>query len=333
MSTTGTAASCALRRGFSPARPARARPPLVATVAPFSATRLGRLSWRQTTPSSSPPTTTRRAAAAGRAADLLDCRSSNPLKPAAARAARRKKKTMKSMSRAVLALLGRRRDRPRLAQNLAKERATSSPPTGAHGGRAQGPEGPRRHVEGAPRTPPSSSPTRSASSRTRSSPTCAPRCTCTSPSTTTPRSSSGSRWSRWASSPRRAGPGVQQNAVITNLDANIGHVEVNLGAGPKTFEVDPKSQLRNFKIGDKVTILIETRDGQPRGRDPDQQAVAASAEAPGRGGGHPGQGPSHRERPHREAVARLQHAVHLEDAPRRPAPPARGGRGPAARSR
>ncbi len=61
--------------------------------------------------------------------------------------------------------------------------------------------------------------------------------------------------------PSQGGPGVRQNAVITNLDANIGHVEVNMGAGPKTFEVDPKSQLTNFKIGDKVTILIETREG------------------------------------------------------------------------
>jgi Cu/Ag efflux protein CusF len=62
--------------------------------------------------------------------------------------------------------------------------------------------------------------------------------------------------------PARGGPGVAgQNAVITNLDAKIGHVEVNLGAGPQTFEVDPKGQLRDFKIGDKVTLLIETRDG------------------------------------------------------------------------
>jgi hypothetical protein len=61
--------------------------------------------------------------------------------------------------------------------------------------------------------------------------------------------------------PSKGGPGVSQNAVITNLDANIGHVEVNMGAGPKTFEVDPKGQLRNFKIGDRVTILIETREG------------------------------------------------------------------------
>lgn len=57
--------------------------------------------------------------------------------------------------------------------------------------------------------------------------------------------------------PAKGGPGTEQKAVITNLDANIGHVEVNMGAGPQTFEVDPKAQLRAFKIGDKVTILIE----------------------------------------------------------------------------
>ena len=61
--------------------------------------------------------------------------------------------------------------------------------------------------------------------------------------------------------PSRGGPGVQQKGVITNLDANIGHVVVDMGAGAKAFEVDPKSQLGNFKIGDKVTILIETREG------------------------------------------------------------------------
>jgi len=61
--------------------------------------------------------------------------------------------------------------------------------------------------------------------------------------------------------PSQGGPGIQQKGVITNLDANVGHVEVNMGAGPKTFEVDPKGQLRNFKIGDKVTLLIETREG------------------------------------------------------------------------
>jgi hypothetical protein len=61
--------------------------------------------------------------------------------------------------------------------------------------------------------------------------------------------------------PSQGGPGVRQEATITNLDANIGHVEVNMGAGPRTFEVDPKGQLVNFKIGDKVTLLVETREG------------------------------------------------------------------------
>jgi hypothetical protein len=61
--------------------------------------------------------------------------------------------------------------------------------------------------------------------------------------------------------PTQGGPGIRQSATITNLDANIGHVEVDLGAGPQTFEVDPKGQLRSFKIGDRVSILIETREG------------------------------------------------------------------------
>jgi len=57
--------------------------------------------------------------------------------------------------------------------------------------------------------------------------------------------------------PSKGGSGIEQKATITNLDANIGHVEVNMGAGPQTFEVDPKGQLTAFKIGDKVTILID----------------------------------------------------------------------------
>jgi hypothetical protein len=63
--------------------------------------------------------------------------------------------------------------------------------------------------------------------------------------------------------PSQGGPGVRQEATITNLDASIGHVEVRLGGGMgvKTFEVDPKGQLRAFKIGDQVSILIETRSG------------------------------------------------------------------------
>jgi Cu/Ag efflux protein CusF len=52
------------------------------------------------------------------------------------------------------------------------------------------------------------------------------------------------------------GSAGQQTAVITALDANIGHVEVDLASGRRTFEVDPRSQLRNFKVGDRVTLQI-----------------------------------------------------------------------------
>ena len=61
--------------------------------------------------------------------------------------------------------------------------------------------------------------------------------------------------------PSQGGPGIRRTGVITNLDANVGHVEVNLGSGPQTFAVDPKGQLGDFRIGDSVSILIETRDG------------------------------------------------------------------------
>jgi hypothetical protein len=54
----------------------------------------------------------------------------------------------------------------------------------------------------------------------------------------------------------------QLTGVITNLDANIGQVEVNAGAGPQTFQVVPKDQLRNFRKGDRVTLTLEKRDGQ-----------------------------------------------------------------------
>jgi hypothetical protein len=61
--------------------------------------------------------------------------------------------------------------------------------------------------------------------------------------------------------PSKGGPGATQlNGVITNLDANIGHVEVDVGAGPQTFEVDPKDQLKSFKRGDRVTVTIEKRE-------------------------------------------------------------------------
>jgi Cu/Ag efflux protein CusF len=65
---------------------------------------------------------------------------------------------------------------------------------------------------------------------------------------------------RVGSGSTQAGPGVSRNGVITNLDANLGHVEVNLGSGPQTFEVDPKGQISSFRIGDRVSVLIETRD-------------------------------------------------------------------------
>ena len=59
------------------------------------------------------------------------------------------------------------------------------------------------------------------------------------------------------------GAGVQQQAVVTNLDVNVGHIEVNLSpGGVKTFAVDPKSLLVGVQRGDRVTILIENRNGQ-----------------------------------------------------------------------
>ena len=60
------------------------------------------------------------------------------------------------------------------------------------------------------------------------------------------------------------GPGaLQQAAIVTNLDANVGHIEVILNpGGTKTFAVDPKRLLLTVKKGDKVTLLIENRNGQ-----------------------------------------------------------------------
>jgi hypothetical protein len=63
--------------------------------------------------------------------------------------------------------------------------------------------------------------------------------------------------------PAQGGPGVQQKAVVTNLDANVGHIEVMLDpGGRKTFEVDPKSLLSGVQRGDNVTLLIEARGGR-----------------------------------------------------------------------
>jgi Cu/Ag efflux protein CusF len=59
------------------------------------------------------------------------------------------------------------------------------------------------------------------------------------------------------------GSGAQQQAVVTNLDANIGHIEVMLNPGGiKTFKVDPKNLLRSIQKGDKVTLLIANRNGE-----------------------------------------------------------------------
>ncbi len=62
--------------------------------------------------------------------------------------------------------------------------------------------------------------------------------------------------------PSRGGAGAEQTGVITNLDATIGHVEVDLGAGKQTFKVEPKQQLRAFRRGQRVIVLIENRNGE-----------------------------------------------------------------------
>jgi hypothetical protein len=63
--------------------------------------------------------------------------------------------------------------------------------------------------------------------------------------------------------PAKGPPGTQKlSGVITNLDANIGHIEVDVGAGPQTFQVVPKDQLKSFKRGDRVTITVEKRGDQ-----------------------------------------------------------------------
>ena len=48
-----------------------------------------------------------------------------------------------------------------------------------------------------------------------------------------------------------------QTAVITAIDMNVGQIEVQLPTGRKTYWVDPKSQLRNYKAGDRVTIQVQ----------------------------------------------------------------------------
>jgi hypothetical protein len=51
--------------------------------------------------------------------------------------------------------------------------------------------------------------------------------------------------------PSKGGPGTPQKGVVTNLSLEKG-----------TFQVDPKDQLRDVKIGDKVTVLVEKRNGR-----------------------------------------------------------------------
>ena len=58
--------------------------------------------------------------------------------------------------------------------------------------------------------------------------------------------------------PSAGGPGVTREALITNLDANIGHIEVDMGAGPQTFRVEDVEQLTSLRRGERVTMLIET---------------------------------------------------------------------------
>lgn len=63
--------------------------------------------------------------------------------------------------------------------------------------------------------------------------------------------------------PSAGGPGVPQKAVVTNLDVNVGQVEVMIDpGGRRTFEVDPKSELAGLQKGDSVTLLIQRRDGR-----------------------------------------------------------------------
>jgi hypothetical protein len=62
--------------------------------------------------------------------------------------------------------------------------------------------------------------------------------------------------------PSKGGPGTSQKGVVTNLSLEKGHLQIDLGAGPQTFQVDPKDQLSGLKVGDKVTVLIENRNGR-----------------------------------------------------------------------
>ena len=133
--------------------------------------------------------------------------------------------------------------------------------------------------------------------------------------------------------PSQGGPGVEQKGVITNLDANIGHVEVNMGAGAADLRGGPEGASSATSRSATGSRSSSRRARGTARSSPRSRSSRFSVEVPGRGGAHPGQGLAHRERPHRQAVARLQDARPLRARPRRPAPRARGGKGPASRSR
>ena len=48
-----------------------------------------------------------------------------------------------------------------------------------------------------------------------------------------------------------------QVAVITAIDMNVGQMEVQAGAGRHTYWVEPKTLLRGYKAGDRVTLQVE----------------------------------------------------------------------------
>ena len=62
--------------------------------------------------------------------------------------------------------------------------------------------------------------------------------------------------------PASSGPATSQVAVVTAVDENVGHVEVQLPSGRKTYEVNPKTQLRGLRAGERVNLTISTQDGR-----------------------------------------------------------------------
>ena len=69
--------------------------------------------------------------------------------------------------------------------------------------------------------------------------------------------------SRTKPAPATTGAASQQAAVVTAVDENVGQVEVQLpSGGRKTYEVNPKTQLRGYKAGDRVNLTVSTQDGR-----------------------------------------------------------------------